>query len=93
MSYQRSDSKKGSKMSVFWQKVCKNSLIKTDFFFQKSTFFESLITQKRSIFEHSYDSYSKRQKNCTLIVILVISSYLASPILIRRQSQTGYFLL
>ena len=45
-------------------------------FFQKSTLFELLITQKRSIFEHSYVSYGKPQKSCTLIVILVILSYL-----------------
>ena len=40
-------------------------------FFQKSTFFESPITHKRFIFEHSYISYGKRkrQKSCTLIVI------------------------
>ena len=61
----------GSKKSVFGEKVCKNRLIKkikTDFF-QKTTFFESPITQKRFIFEHSYISYGKRQKSCTLIVI------------------------
>ena len=52
----------------FWQKVCKNSLIKTDFF-QKSTFFELPIARKRSIFEESLISYGKRQKSCTLIVI------------------------
>ena len=34
-----------------------------------TTFFESLITHKRIIFEESYMSYSKRQKSCTLIVI------------------------
>ena len=46
-----------------------NKKIKTDFF-HKSAFFESLITHKRSIFEHSYASYyDKRQKSCTLIVI------------------------
>ena len=45
-----------------------NKKIKTDFF-QQSTFFESSITQKRSIFEHTYVSYGKRQKSCTLIVI------------------------
>ena len=38
-------------------------------FFQKTTFFESLITHKRSIFEHSYVSYDKRQKSCSSIVI------------------------
>ena len=38
-------------------------------FFQKSTFFELPIAQKRSIFEHSYVLYGKRQKSCTLIVI------------------------
>ena len=63
MSYQRF--KYGGKKSV----LCKNSLIKTDFFFQKSTFFESPITHKRFIFEHSYISYGKRQKSCALIVI------------------------
>ena len=40
-------------------------------FFQKTTFFESPITQKRFIFKHSYISYGKRQKSCTLIVIYV----------------------
>ena len=45
-----------------------NKKIKTDFF-QKSAFFESPITQKRSIFEYSYVSYDKLQKSCTLIVI------------------------
>ena len=45
-----------------------NKKIKTDFF-QKSTFFESPITQKWSIFEHSHVSHGKRQKSCTLIVI------------------------
>ena len=43
-------------------------------FFQKSTFFDSSITQKRSIFEHSHVSYGKRQKSCTLIVIYVMLS-------------------
>ena len=39
-------------------------------FFQKTTFFESPITQKRFIFDsQSHISYSKRQKSCTLIVI------------------------
>ena len=38
-------------------------------FFQKSTFFESPIVQKRFIFEHCYISYGKRQKSCTFIVI------------------------
>ena len=36
---------------------------------KKKNFFELPITQKRSIFEHSYVSYDKRQKSCTLIVI------------------------
>ena len=44
-----------------------NEKTKTDFF-QKRHFFESLITHKRSIFEHSYVSYDTRQKSCTLIV-------------------------
>ena len=38
-------------------------------FFQKSTLFESPITQKRFIFKESNISYCKRQKSCTLIVI------------------------
>ena len=70
MSYQRF--KKGgrvAKSSVIWQKVCKNRLIKKPDFFRKRHFFESLITHKRFIFEHSYGSYDKRQKSCTLIVI------------------------
>ena len=33
-----------------------------------TTFFESLITRKRLIFEESYISYGKRQKGFTLIV-------------------------
>ena len=54
-------------------------MIKTDFFrimFQKVPFLNFLpITHKRFIFEHSYISYyGKRQKSCTLIVILVIST-------------------
>ena len=36
------------------------------FFPKLKTFFESPITQKRFIFEHSYVSYGKRQKSCTL---------------------------
>ena len=70
MSYQRFN--KGGRVakSLFLAKSVKkllNKKIKTDFF-QKSTFFESPITQKRSIFEYSYVSYDKRQKSCTLIV-------------------------
>ena len=74
-----------------------NKKIKTDFF-QKSTFFYSPITHKRFIFEHSYISYGKRQKSCTLIVILVILSYLTSPVFnfkVDRAKvvQTGFLLL
>ena len=61
-------------------------------FFQKSTFFESQIIQKRFIFEHSYVLYGKRQKSCTLIVILVILSYLTSPIFNLSSKLTGYFI-
>ena len=74
MSYQRF--KKGGRVakSPFLEKsvqtLFNKKKIKTDFF-QKSTFFESPITHKRFIFEHSYISYGKRQKSCTLIVILV----------------------
>ena len=67
-----------------------NKKIKTDFF-QKSTFFESPIAQKRFIFEHSYVSYGKRQKSCTLLVIFVILSYLTSPIFNSSSKLTGFF--
>ena len=82
MSYQRFD--KGGRVakSPFLansvQKLL-NKKIKTDFF-QRSTFFESPITHKRFICQHSYISYGQRQKSCTLIVIWVILSYLMSPI-------------
>ena len=63
MSYQRF--KKGGRVakSPFLAKSVQkllNEKIKTDFF-PKRTFFESSITQKRSIFEYSYVSYGKRQ--------------------------------
>ena len=54
----------------------------------KSTLFESSITHKRFIFEHSYISYGKRQKSCTLIVILVILSYLTSPAFFLQTSNS-----
>ena len=44
-----------------------------------TTFFESLITHKRFIFEESYISYGKRQKSGTLIVVYVKCLYLTSP--------------
>ena len=46
------------------------------------------ITQKRFIFEESYISNGKRQKSCTLIVIL--SHFIVSDVsefLIRRQNR------
>ena len=64
--------------------------MKTDFP-GKSTFFESPITRKRFIFEHSYISYGKRQKSFTLIVILVILSYQTSPIFNSSSMSTGFF--
>ena len=70
MSYQRLN--KGGRVakSPFWAKSVQKSLNKkTDFFGKKCTFFESPITQKRSIFDESYILYGKRQKSCTLIVI------------------------
>ena len=77
MSYQLFN--KGGRVakSPFLAKSVQKSLkikIKIDFF-QKTTLFESPITQKRFIFEESHISYSKRQKSCTSIVILVILSY------------------
>ena len=71
MSYQRF--KKGGRVakSSFLAKSVQKSLNKKNRngLFQKTTFFESPITHKRFIFEHSYISYGKRQKSCTLIVI------------------------
>ena len=64
--------------------------MKTDFP-GKSTFFELPITQKRFIFEESYISYRKRQKSCTLIVILVKLSYLTSPVFNSPSKSTGFF--
>ena len=66
--------------------------IKTDFF-QKSAFFESSITQKRSIFEQSFISYAKRQKSCTLIVIYLKCLYLTSPTLNSSTKSNRLFLL
>ena len=71
MSYQRFN--KGGRVakSPFLVKSVQKSLnkkIKMDFC-QKTTFFESPITQKRFIFEESHISYSKRQESCTLVVI------------------------
>ena len=43
------------------------------------------------IFEHSYASCGKRQKSCTLIVILVILSYLTSPIFNSSSKLIGFF--
>ena len=51
-----------------------------DFLLHDHLFFESLITHKRFIFEESYVSYGKRQKSCTLIVVLVKRLYLTSLI-------------
>ena len=45
-------------------------------FCYSTTFFESLKTHKRFVFKESYISYGKRQKSCTLIVILVKCLYL-----------------
>ena len=71
MSYQRFN--KGGRVakSPFLAKSVQKLLdkkIKMDFF-QKTTFFEWPITQKRFIFEQSFISYGKRQKSCTSIVI------------------------
>ena len=60
-------------------------------FFQKSTFFKSPITHKRFIFEHSYISYGKHQKSCTLNVILIMLLYLAPTILNSSSKSTGFF--
>ena len=94
MSYQRFKKRGRVAKSPFFakkKKVCKNNLIKRRFFSKKPTFFESPITQKRSIFEQSYISYGKRQKSCTLIVIKIILSYLTSPILNSSSKSTGFF--
>ena len=52
-----------------------------------TTFFESLIPHKRF---KSYISYGKRQKSCTLIVILVKCLYLTSPIFNPQRNRTFY---
>ena len=94
MSHQRF--KKGGRVakSPFLAKSVQKSLnkkIKIDFF-QKTAFFELPITQKRFIFEESLISYIKRQKSCTIIVILVILSYLTCPIFNSSSKSTGYFI-
>ena len=95
MSYQRFN--KGGRVakSPFLAKSVQKSLnkkiVKIDFF-QKTTFFESPITQKRFIFEESLISYTKRQKSCTIIVIQVILSYLTCPIFNSSSKSTGYFI-
>ena len=58
-----------SKKTPFFIKQFLHTFCQKRTFSYPTTFFESLITQKRSIFEESYISYSKRQKSCTLIVI------------------------
>ena len=88
------DSKKkvvGEQKVRFWQKVCKNS-IKKELFATQAPFFESPITQKRSIFEESYISYGKRQKSCTLIVIYFKRLYLLPLIynLLAKSNRTFY---
>ena len=86
MSYQRFN--KGGRVakSPFLAKSVQKLLIKKI----KTDFFESPITQKRSIFEYSYVSYDKRQKSCTLIDIYIILLYLASPIFNSPSKSTGY---
>ena len=69
------------KVAFFWKKSLFSiffiRLFLHTFFAKKCCFwplailFESQITQKPFIFEESYISYGKRQKSCTLIVILV----------------------
>ena len=59
--------------TFFWKKPA---------FWYSTTFFESLITHKRFVFEESYICYThiaKRQKSCTLIVIWVKCLYLTTP--------------
>ena len=50
-------------------KLFLHTLCKKRTFCYPTTFFESLITDKRSICEERYISYGKRQKRCALIVI------------------------
>ena len=42
---------------------------------------------------HNYVSHGKRQKSCTLIVILIILTYLTSPIFNSSSKSTGFFFL
>ena len=69
-----------SKKAVFIKSVL-HTFCQILTFCYPTTFFESLITHKRFIFEESYISYGKRQKSCTLIVVEVKCLYLTSPIL------------
>ena len=64
----------------FFIKLFLHTFCQKPTFCYPTAFFESLITQKRSIFEESYISCGKRQKNWTLIVIKVKCLYLTSPI-------------
>ena len=62
-------------------------------FCYETTFIESLITHKRFIFEESYILNGKRQKSCTLIVILVKCLYLTSPTFNSSPNRnTGFFI-
>ena len=74
MSYQRF--KKGGRVAKrqFLEKSVQklfNKKIKTDFFREKVPFLNRRLLRNGLIFEHSHVSYGKRQKSCTLIVILV----------------------
>ena len=88
------DSKKVlEKQKVRFLKLFLHTFCQKRTFCYPTTFIESLITHKPFIFEHSYVSYDKRQKSCTLIVILVILSYLTSPILNSSSKSNWIFLL
>ena len=72
------------------QEGCKNCLIRKYWrtYREKVPFLQLPIAHKRFIFEHSYISYGKRQKSCTLIPHL--SHFIVSDVsgfLIRRQNR------
>ena len=87
--------KKGTflKKSGFFIKLFLNTFSPKRTFCYPTTFFESLITHKRFVFEESYISYDKRQKSCTLIVVLVKCLYLTSPTFNSSAKSNRLFLL
>ena len=75
---------------IFWSNV--HTFCQKRSFCYPTTFLETPITQKPSIFEQSFISYSKRRKSCTLIVVKVVCLYLLPLIynLSAKSNRTFY---